>query len=505
VTDELGDDLERHAIASFLRGREDESARSWERAYVAYTRAERPECAGRAAFWIGLLLLLRGESARAGGWLARAERSLESVGEECAAHGLVLIPTFLEHLGSDPSYAAALAEEMIAIAQRCDDADLLALGVLCHGEAMVATGDVDRGLRLLDEAMLAATSDELSPLCTGIIYCAVIEICMDALDVARAAEWTDAFDRWCSTRPDLVPFRGECLVHRAQVLQSHGAWREALDETTRARERLAEPVHPGLGLACYQEGELRRLRGEFDEAGRAYAAAAEQGRDPAPGSALLQLATGDVTGSRASIARMLAETHGTTRSALLAASVEIALAASDVAGARVALDELAERARSARIPAADAAAAYATGTVLLAEGDVAAALVELREASTIWHELGMPYEVARARVQIATACREVADEDAARRELDAARTEFARLGAAPELAHLAEPVTAGGLTNRECEVLKLVARGMTNREIADDLSISEHTVARHLQNLFAKVQVSSRAAATAYAYEHGLV
>jgi DNA-binding NarL/FixJ family response regulator len=505
-----GDDLECLAVAAFLIGREDESVRAYERAYVAHTRVGEHARAGRAAFWIGFLLFLRGESARAGGWLARAERSIEAAGDECSVRGLLLVPTFIELLGVDPEGATNLASEMIEIAQRCDDADLLALGVLCRGEAAIAAGESARGLRLLDEAMLAATNGDLVPLCTGIVYCAVIEICIDALDVARATEWTEAFDEWCRAQPDLVPFRGECLVHRSQVLQSHGAWREALQEVTRARERLAEPAHPALGLACYQQGELHRLRGEFEDAAQSYRLAAERGRDPAPGSALLQLATGAAGAAHASIQRMLAEASGSTRPALLAAAVEIALAVPDVDAARVAVVELTLLAQVARVRVLDALTAYATGSVMLAEGDAPAALVRLREASTAWHDLGMPYDVARARVQLAAACRMLGDDEAARRELDAAREEFDRLGARPDLERLmadAEPAPArgNGLTDRECEVLRLVAKGMTNRDIAGTLTISEHTVARHVQNLFAKLQVSSRAAATAYAYEHGIV
>jgi ATP/maltotriose-dependent transcriptional regulator MalT len=509
VTDELGDDLERHAVAAFLQGREDESARAWERAYVAFTRAARHDRAGWAAFWIGLMLMLRGDSARAGGWLARAERSLDAVGGECVVHGLMLIPTFLEEIGSDALRAAELADEMIAIAQRCESADLLALGVLSRGEAAMAAGEISRGLRLLDEAMLAVTGSELFPLCSGIVYCAVIDACMHVLDIGRAAEWTDAFDAWCATQPGLVPFRGECLVHRSQVLQSHGAWREALDEATRARQRLEDPLHPALGVACYQQGELHRLRGEYDEASVAYRAAAECGHDPAPGAARLQLATGDVVGARATIGRMLAETHGPTRAVLLAAAVEIALTVPDVGAARAAANELAGLGRAFGMRYLDAIVAYSEGMVLLAEDDLPKALTRLRDASTTWSELGMPYDVARARVEIAAACRRLGDEDTARRELDAARETFAQLGARPELSRLdssdAVPPRPGGLTDRECAVLRLVATGMTNREIATDLSISAHTVARHLQNLFAKLQVSSRAAATAYAYEHGLV
>jgi DNA-binding NarL/FixJ family response regulator len=507
---ESGDDLERLAVASYLVGRDDAATRALEQAYVAHTRSGEHVGAGRAAFWLAFLLLLRGETARSGGWRARAERSIEVAAEECAVRGLLLVPTFLELLDTDPSRAAALASEMIEIAQRCDNDDLLALGLLCHGEASIAGGELDRGLRVLDEAMLTATSGNLLPICTGIVYCGVIAMCIDVFDLARATEWTNALDAWCKTQPDLVPFRGQCLVHRSQVLQAHGAWREALDEAKQAREHLAEQVHPALGLACYQLGELHRLRGEFADAALAYRSAAEHGRDPSPGAALLELATGDVAAADQSIRRMLAETAGPTRPLLLAAAVEISLAIPDAPAARAFCDELSAITDAGRVRSLDAIAAFASGSVLLAEGDASAALSRLRAASTTWHELGMPYDTARARVLIADACGLLGDHRSADRELESAVETFERLGARPDADHHRRdtstvPTPTDGLTEREREVLRLVATGMTNREIADALTISEHTVARHLQNLFSKLSVSTRAAATAYAYEHGIV
>jgi DNA-binding NarL/FixJ family response regulator len=159
-------------------------------------------------------------------------------------------------------------------------------------------------------------------------------------------------------------------------------------------------------------------------------------------------------------------------------------------------------------PLLHAIAGYATGTVRLAESDPPSALVALRRACAGWLALEMPYDAARARAQIALACRDLGDHDAAGMERDAAAATFERVGAFTDLARLSDPGRPGRstrLTARECEVLRLVATGRTNREIATLLVISEHTVARHVQNIFAKVGVGSRAAATAYAYEHGLV
>jgi ATP/maltotriose-dependent transcriptional regulator MalT len=346
----------------------------------------------------------------------------------------------------------------------------------------------------------------------GIIYCAVIESCMDALDLRRAAEWTEALDHWCEAQPDLVPFRGQCLVHRAQILQAHGQWTVAVIEAGRAARRLVETAHPAAGLAFYQQGELHRLRGERTAADQAYRAANQHGREPAPGLALLRLQQGKLDAAVATIRRMVDESEGQlTRPTMLAASVEIMLAAGDEHAAGSAADELARSAERAGAPLLHAMAAYATGSVLLAAGEATAALSSLRRASATWRDLDMPYDVARARRQIGLACQALGDDDTAALEIEAARATFEQLGASPDLAAIeglraaAKQAGPGELTAREREVLRLVATGLTNRQIAAELVISEHTVGRHLQNIFMKLGLSSRAGATAYAYEHHLV
>jgi ATP/maltotriose-dependent transcriptional regulator MalT len=352
----------------------------------------------------------------------------------------------------------------------------------------------------------------VSPIPAGIVYCAVVDACMEISDLRRAAEWTEALDRWCAAQPDLVPYRGQCLVHRAQILQAQGDWTAAAAEAELARRRLSEPAHPALGLALYEQGELHRLRGEFGEAELAYRAASEQGREPAPGMALLRLAQGRVDAAVSAGRRMVEESRGQfAYLKMLSAYAEILIAARDLDTARRVADELAELAVSTDTPLSRATAFYATGSVLLAVGDPAAALVELRRSHVAWRELDVPYEAARARVQIGLACRALGDEDTAELELRAARATFEKLSATPDLARIEKLLDAAGrrhpseLTDRECEVLRLVASGMTNREVASALVISQHTVGRHLQNIFAKLGVSSRAGATAYAYEHHIV
>lgn len=501
------EDLERLAVAAHLVGRDDDSERAWTRAHREHLLRGDTDAAVRCAFWLAILLMLRGETARAGGWLAGAER-LED--ERGCGRGYLQVPAFLAALeAGDGPAAAALAAQVVEVAQRCGDDDLRALGVLGQGQAALALGEQARAMDLLDEVMVLVTATPHSPVVIGIVYCAVVEACMDAADLRRAAEWTHALERWCAAQPDLVPYRGQCLVHRAQVLQARGSWPEALAEAERACRRLADPVHPALGLAFYQQGELHRLRGELAEAEQAYRAASRAGREPAPGFALLRLAQGDIAAATAAMGRLVEESRGRVdRPELLAAAVEVYLAAGATAAAADVSHEL--DAADDAPPLRRAATEHARGAVLLAEGAAGAALPLLRAAAARWRALDMPYDVARAGIRVALACRALGDEDAARLELESACATFERLGARTDLAHataLAQaPATPrAGLTARECEVLRLVASGHTNREIAAALVISEHTVARHLQNIFAKLDVPSRAAATAYAYRHGVV
>ena len=510
---ELGpEDLERLAVAANLTGHDHECVEAWERAHEAHLRGGDARGAARCAFWAGFILMFHGHMAQAGGWLARAERTLAEVGE-CSTSGFLLIPTFLEaHESGRVDEARSLADRVVDIARRCDDHDLLALGLLCQGEATIALGQTAAGMRLLDDAMVSVTTGEVSPIPAGIVYCGVIAACIDAFDLRRAAEWTEVLTDWCEQQPDLVPFRGQCLVHRSEVLQAHGSWPDAAKAAEDALRYLSEPGHPSVGAALYQVGELHRLRGELAAAERAYREASHHGREPSPGFELLRLAQGQVVAAVASIQRVVEETRGLrTHPAMLAAAVEVLLASGDVAAARDASDELGERVIAGQVaPYVRAMAAYCSGSVLLAEGDAMGAVVELRRAGAAWRDLELPYDAARASVQIARACRALSDHDAADRQLATALETFEHLGARTELARAGRlarstGVAPGQLTARQCDVLRAVATGKSNREVAAALGISEHTVARHLQNIFTKLDLPSRAAATTYAHEHGLL
>jgi DNA-binding CsgD family transcriptional regulator len=379
-----------------------------------------------------------------------------------------------------------------------------------RGRSLIALGRRAEGVALLDEVMVGVLAGELSPIVTGIVYCSVISACFESSDVRRAQEWTEALNDWCATQPGLVPYRGECMAHRADLLRLRGEWRQALDEAHHAYDALAVGKRPGRGATAYAIGELHRLTGDAAAAEEAYRQASEHGRSPQPGLALLRLAQGRKDDARLAITRVLLEqTRGRQRIDALTGAVEVLLACGDPAGARAAADELLAIASATDSPWLRAVAAQADGAVKLDMGDPQSAVAPLREAVTLWRELDVPYEVARAGVLTALACRRLGDVDGARLELDAATRVFQQIGAIADLKRLdalrATPVaTPGGLTSREVEVLRLIAQGKSNRAIAEALDISEKTVARHVSNIFTKLDLASRAAATAYAFTHGL-
>jgi ATP/maltotriose-dependent transcriptional regulator MalT len=502
------EDLELRATTARMLVRDDEALELFERAHHAYLERGATLRAAYCAGWIGMTLFYNGVIGPAGGWIGRAYRLLEDVPEETAVHGYAMLPAVFRHEAEgDLEAAAAAAAEAAAIGKRHDDAELMALAIHAQGHMLVLAGRVPEGLALLDEAMVAVTTAQLSPFVVGIVYCGVILACEDGFEVARAREWTLELTRWVEQQRDLVAFTGRCLVHRAAILQLGGSWSEAFEEARLAAERLLETKNPVAGLALYRQGELLRLRGEFAAAEHAYHDASRNGWEPQPGLAQLRLAQGKHEAAVAAIRRSCAETtEPLKRAALLPALVEIALAAGAVEEARTACVELRELAKRYDSDMLEAIVAYAEGGVALAEGDASTALGSLRCAQRLWLDLDAPYEIARTRALIASACSMLGDDESGMLELEAARELFERLGAAPDLERISAPRTSQhGLSDRELEVLRLVASGKSNREIASELVLSEHTVARHLQNIYGKLGLPSRAAATAFAFEHELV
>lgn len=503
------DDLDRLATAAYMTGRDEESFELWGRGHHRCLEMGDTARAIRFGVRLAQALAFKGDIARSSGWVERSHRLLDDANLDCVERG------FLEHAAgmcrifADGDITAAYAAfgRAAKIGEQFRDRELLTFVRVAEGRCLIYLGEIAEGLGLLDEAMVSVEAREIPPMAVGDAYCTVIDACYELFDLRRCEQWTDSFTQWCDTQSGLVLYRGHCLLHRAELLMLHGAWSDALTVVRDACARLAEPINPlTLGGAHYVEADLHRLRGEFTLAEDAYERANGLGCQPQPGMALLRLAQGRVDVAANQLRRLLAETDQTIgRARILCAAAEILLAAMDVDGARAAADELSAVATELGSPLLRAHAALATGAVLLAVGDAPAALVALRRAATGWSELAAPYEGARTRLLIADACEALADLDGAELERRAAGSTFDALGAGRPSGRTIGRSAGLDLTAREAEVLTLVAQGKTNRTIANELYISEKTVASHLNHIFTKLGLTSRSAATAYAYEHDLV
>jgi DNA-binding CsgD family transcriptional regulator len=504
------DDLEERADAAWWRGDFDEASGLLEQAYRKHLGEDAPRPAAMAAIGIAVNAFLRGDSVVGSGWLGRAQRLLRDEPEQVEHGHLLYLDLEAALAGGDHAAVVATARRVRDIGRRHADPDLVAVGDVFEGWGLVRQGRMAEGMALLDEAMLAVLSGDLRPEYAGNVYCHLMAAFHELADVRRAAEWTEATSRWLAGLPAAVLFTGICRVHRSQVMTRRGAWAQAEREADLVCQDLADLHVAAAAEGHYQVGELRRLRGDLAGGEAAYRRAHELGRDPQPGLALLRLAQGRTATAAASIRTALtAVTHDRlARAQLRAAQVEIALAAGDTETAAAACDELTRTASTYGSSGLEAAALQARGALLLAQGRAEAALPTLRAACRRWRELDAPYDAARVRLPLADAYRALGDGDAANLELDAAAAAFEQLGATLDATRVAAArgrgELPGGLSAREAEVLALVAAGRTNREIAGTLVLSPKTVARHLANIFAKLGVTSRTQAAAWAYEHGL-
>ncbi len=504
-------DLHSLATAAFLLGKYDECVAAIQSAFHAYADRGELAQAARCAFWMSMVLATGGDPALASGWTARADRLLEDIGEDVVERGYVRFLHMFRHLeAQDWAAAAADAAYVTEYGRRFADPDLLALGLSAEGRMSLYSGRVPRGLALLDEAMLGVAAGDVSPVFAGNVYCVMIEGCQEISDLERAAEWTTALTRWCRAQPGLVAFTGQAAAHRGQIMRIRGAYAEAVEEFDGAvRRYLAAGTPAAAGLASAEKGDVLRILGDFEAAEASYEAAFGFGYEPQPGLALLWLAQGRNAAALGAARRLLAESGDPVgRSRMLPAVVDILVTCGELPEARTALAELEQTAADFGCAALQAMAAYGAGSVELEEGDAAGALPYLRKALTLWRGLDAPYEVARVRVQLGRALGALGDQESSANELAAARRVFLELGATPAAAltkRTGAPTLPGGLTAREAEVLRLVASGQSNASIAAALVLSEKTVARHLSNIFTKLDVASRTAAAAYAFEHQLI
>ncbi len=503
------DDLEALGEAAWWLRRLPECTSARERAVAAHVAEGNPRRAAVVALRLFYTFSVRGDAAIAGGWLRRAVRLLAGEPEGIEHGELAVAQARVARGQGNVEAELAHARRAIALGERFGDPDLVALGQYIEGRLLVRQGRVYDGMATLDEAMLAAAQGELGPMATGQVYCNVIAACQELGDLRRASEWTEALRGWCATQPASV-FPGLCRVHRAEVMHFRGAWADAESEARQACSELLETMPAFAAEAFYQVGEVRRRLGDLSGAEEAFRRAGDLGREPQPGLALVRLAQGRVDAAGAALHRALAEeSNRLIRAKLRAAQVEVALAANELPTARGAVDELREIADEYGSAALQAASATAQGGVELSGEDATAALRSLRRAWELWQAADCPFEAAVTRRMLGLACRQVGDNEGAQLALSASLTVFDRLGAALESARTADLLGArrqpAGLTSREVEVLRLVASGKSNREIAADLCLSAKTVSRHLSNIFYKIDVSSRTAAAAFAYEHGLI
>lgn len=506
------DDLEALAESAHFTGRTEESVQAHGRIYTDRLRDGDHCGAAMCAVRIHLVLMLRGDVPPAMGWLARAQRLLHDE-PESAVHGYVCVAEAEANFqGGDVAGSLDLARNATRIGTHFADPDLVNLGLHQTGRALVALGDVSGGTALLDDAMVAVTTREVNATSSWWIYCSSINMCDYMSDFERASAWTSAFEKWLRTQHGGTAFSGSCRMHRSRIMRLHGAWSDAEREARQACTGQNGTVAMDAGQAWYQIGEIRRLTGDLPAAEVAFGRAGSYGWDVQPGMALLRAAQGRADAAAAGLARSLAEhpSDRLARAKLLPAQAEIAAAAGNLELARAAADELAAMVDAP--PAVRASAAQVAGALRLTEGDPAGALPDLRAAARTWADLDMPYEAARSHQLIGLACRAIGDEDTARLEWDTCRAVFSRLGASPDLTHIDELLGRArqpmplpdGLSVREVEVMRLVAAGLTNQEVAASLSLSKKTVARHLSNIFGKIGVTTRAAATAYSCRHGL-
>jgi class 3 adenylate cyclase len=428
-------DLETYAEAAWWSGKLDAAIDLRERAYAAFTADGDERSAARMALALSWDYEGRGAFAVSSGWLATAERLLEGK-PESPEHGRLLLTNALTAMFAEGDYERAeeLFDSASELGRRVGDRDVQILALSGKGRSRIKMGRVEEGLALLDEATAAAVSGGVRAHATGLVYCITISSCRDLGDYRRAAEWTEAANRWCD-KLDVTGFPGACRIHRAEVMRLRGDWPAAEVQAQAACDELQDFDRMITAGGHYEIGEIRRQRGDFAGAEEAYRTSNELGRDPQPGLALLRLGEGKVSAAVAGITRSLAEAEDPLfRMRRLPAQIEIAIAAGDLATARAAFDELERIVDSYKIGdrraiAFDATIHFADGQIKLAEKDFAGAAASLQRARDAWREVGAPYETAQARLLLGIAYRRRGDEHGEAVELEGALATFTRLGA----------------------------------------------------------------------------
>jgi len=504
------EDLESWAEAAQVIGRIDEAIAVLTRCFELRAEAGEIHEAARATYWLwSAHVFARGEFAIAAGWVGRAGTLAEERGS--GEYGWLLIPRAYGCIGrGDYATAEGLLHRATELGLGRGDIDLVTIATTMRGRATLKLGSLEDGLALLDAAMVRILSRATSPRTTSVMYCAAIGSCYEVQEIARAAEWSVALDRWLGTLPLLGgAYFGNCRIYRAMLMRLRGDWSRAQAELEQACRELAVDGQLVAGHAWYELGELRRLQGSpgIEEA---FERATAFGHVAHPGLALHRLSQGNTQAADAGLRRVLAERgRAGDRLELLPAAVEVCLAAGRIDAAKDLITEMEKTAQTYPTTAVRATVDAARGNVALSEDRPLDALAPLRKAADRWRELDAPYETAQICVRIGMGCRALGDDEGARMELRAALATFDRLGARPD-ASLVRQLLSGQnahlevLSPREIEVLRLIVTGRTNAEIATQLNLSERTIHRHVSNILTKLDVRSRTSAAAYAIRHGL-
>ena len=494
------------ATAAYLLCRHDDCVAAMQRAHQAYLAGDELEAAVRTAFWLSVVLRQNGEIAVANGWIARAERVSQGVPEDSVEHGYLEFARLMRDLFSgDHAEASTRAERVVDIGRRFGDANLVGCGLMSCGRRAIYAGDVRRGFGLLDEAIVSVIAGEMSPVLAGMVLCSAIEGCQELGEFGRVAQWTRALDTWCADQQGLEMFTGTCALHKGQVATMNGDLAGAVTEFEESIERFKRGGHPRpLGYAYAELGDVLRVQGRYADAATMLRRASEAGWDPAAQQAMLDLACGRLGDAAAGARRMLIGSRTPIhRVKKLISAIDLLLADGDLEESGSAVDELAALAAQLDTVQLRAHAARAEGAWALAVGEVERAEAASRRALDLFLEAGNAYEAARARLLVAQALDAAGDVAASEREADLGRAALNAMGAAFP-SSVRQPADPAGLTERQLEVLRLVAAGRSNRDISRDLHLSEKTVARHLSNIFVKLDVQSRTAAAAYAFAHGV-
>lgn len=505
------DEMLAHADEAWWAGRNDEYVELAEPAYRLLVAAERPRPAARTATWIGVQYVGRGDLATGSGWFERAGRLLAEL-DPCPEHGYLRHNTevMLGIASGNLEAAAAAAREVRALGVTHSDPNLVAMGLSGEATALLRAGQVAAGLRRLDEAMLAAADESLDRRVAGAVYCHVIADCHELQDVRRLAEWTRSTWHWIEEHSPKRAYPGVCRVYRSHALRVTGDWARAEALVARAIDELAGINIHVLAEAHYLMGELHRVQGRLDEAEQSYGQARSLGRDPQPGRALLDLERGHVADASAALSAALAVAQAPLeRARLVEAKIEVALAAGNLDAAVEACSELEGTAEAFGTSGLEAAALQCRGAIALEQGHADRAMPALREACQRWNEVDARLEIGRSRLLLGRAYRALGDDRTATEEFTGARDEFDQLGAVGDLRRVEEELGRsqhpGSLTDREVEVLALVATGKTNREVAERLVLSKRTVDRHMSNILRKLNLRSRTEAAVFAFEHRIV